>query len=308
MGAYLRVPASRRAGFPTSSVAGPPRWVRDVIPVAHYRRSLVIVNRGVGHCEGTDVNATPLLRASAIAGAIALCAVAPAATARTPTAPRPILHNKLGRESTTSTAKPLPGAAPIITESANNSTQMLAYSASSSQQGALRISLQTAGGSGYTWKITKQPDPNVVAAEPRRKRQRTRGPRPPTGHRLPDAGNRLDADGCRPGYDVDRVGPHRALRRRSRPDVQDHHRRPIGFADALTLQITPGRCVQQERVSITVPRNVCEPDEVTISASGHPAEAVIPGTWSHQPTTGVPPCDFTRAVAYLLPGSGPRQR
>ena len=69
-----------------------------------------------------------------------------------------------GLENTTSTARPLPGAAPIITESANNSTQTLAYNADSSEQGALRINLQTAGGSGYTWKITKQPDPKVVTA------------------------------------------------------------------------------------------------------------------------------------------------
>jgi hypothetical protein len=69
-----------------------------------------------------------------------------------------------GSETTVSTSKPLPGAAPIITESANNSTQKLAYAPSSSQQGSLRINLQTAGGSGYTWKITKRPDAKVVEA------------------------------------------------------------------------------------------------------------------------------------------------
>ena len=90
------------------------------------------------------------------------------------------------QETTTSTAQALPGAAPIIDESANNSTQTLAYSASSSQQGALRINLQTAGGSGYTWKITEQPDPKVVRAE--EPTQEPTSPRPTSADGTPLVG------------------------------------------------------------------------------------------------------------------------
>ena len=137
-------------------------------------------------CEGTDVTSTHLLRASAIAGAIAILAVGACGNSKNNDSSAATSTTSSVVESTTSTAKPLPGAAPIITESANNSTQTLEYSASSSQQGSLRISLQTAGGSGYTWKITKQPDPNVVAAEP--PTQAPTNPRPTTADGTPLAG------------------------------------------------------------------------------------------------------------------------
>ena len=119
--------------------------------------------------EGTDVNSTHLLRASAIAGAIALVAAGACGNSKNNDNAVATSTTSSVLENTTSTAKPLPGAAPIITESANNSTQTLAYNPSSSEQGSLRISLQTAGGSGYTWKITKQPDPilNTPFAKPR---------------------------------------------------------------------------------------------------------------------------------------------
>lgn len=61
--------------------------------------------------------------------------------------------------TTTSTAKALPGASRVIDASANNTKQTLVV------EEALRINLQTAGGSGFTWKITKQPDPAIVEVE-----------------------------------------------------------------------------------------------------------------------------------------------
>jgi hypothetical protein len=109
------------------------------------------------------VNAKPWLRASVIAGVIAVLAVGACGSDNNDDEAADTATSAL--ENTTSTAKSLPGAAPIITESANNSTQTLAYNASSSEQGTLRISLQTAGGSGYTWKITQQPDAKVVRAD-----------------------------------------------------------------------------------------------------------------------------------------------
>jgi hypothetical protein len=137
-------------------------------------------------CEGTDVSSTHLLRASAIAGAIALVAVGACGNSRNDDNAVATSTTSSVLENATSTAKPLPGAAPIITESANDSTQTLAYNPSSSQQGSLRIDLQTAGGSGYTWKITKQPDPNVVAAGT--PTQAPTEPRPTTADGTPLAG------------------------------------------------------------------------------------------------------------------------
>ena len=67
-------------------------------------------------------------------------------------------------DSMSSTTQAMAGAARIVTENDNGSTQTLVYNADSSEQGTLRINLQTAGGSGYTWKITKQPDAKVVTA------------------------------------------------------------------------------------------------------------------------------------------------
>jgi hypothetical protein len=113
--------------------------------------------------EGTHVITNPLLRASAIAGVIAVLAVGACGKDSNDDTATSTTTSAL--ESTTSTQRPLPGAAPIITESANNSTQTLAYSPSSSQQGTLRINLQTAGGSGYTWKVTTKPDPKVVEVD-----------------------------------------------------------------------------------------------------------------------------------------------
>jgi hypothetical protein len=101
-----------------------------------------------------------LLRAPLVAGVIALLVLGACSSNSNEKAANSTTTS--AAENTTTTAAPLPGAAPIITESANNSTQTLAYNSSSSQQGSLRINLQTAGGSGYTWKITKQPDPKVV--------------------------------------------------------------------------------------------------------------------------------------------------
>lgn len=108
------------------------------------------------------MNTKDLLRVPALVGAVVLLGVAACGSAKTDD---DAAGSATTQENTTSTAKPLPGAAPIITESANNSTQTLTYNPGSSEQGALRINLQTAGGSGYTWKITKRPDPKVATAD-----------------------------------------------------------------------------------------------------------------------------------------------
>jgi chagasin family peptidase inhibitor I42 len=136
--------------------------------------------------EGTDVNSKPLVRVAAIAGVIALAAMGACGKNEGNDNAAATSTTSATLETTTSTSKPLPGAAPIITESANNSTQTIAYNPSSSEQGSLRINLQTAGGSGYTWEITKQPDPKVVAADA--PTQAPTEPRPTTADGTPLVG------------------------------------------------------------------------------------------------------------------------
>lgn len=109
-------------------------------------------------------------------------------------------------ETTTSTAKPLPGAARVITESANHSKQTLVVGES------LRIVLQTAGGSGYSWQVTQRADPAVVDVGPTTQAPTT--PRPTSADGTPVVGAPESAstlvEGVAPGttsIELSHIGP-----------------------------------------------------------------------------------------------------